>query len=101
MLEQFAVPIVGLLHMFAILAAFFLGRMHERPKSQWEPGGILDFGWEAWRMPFLGVIIASAVVTVVIPLFMRGGFGGGRFGGGGFGGGGFGGGGFGGGGGFF
>lgn len=94
MLDQFAVPIVGLLHMFAILAAFFLGRMHERPKSQWEPGGILDFGWEAWRMPFLGVIIASAVLTVVIPLFARGGSLGGRFGGGGggFGGGGFGGG---------
>lgn len=97
MLQNLAVPVVGLLHMFAILAAFFLGRMHERPKSQWEPGGILDMGWEAWRMPFLGVVIASAVLTVGLPMLARGsmmgrgGFGGGGFGGGGFGGGGFGG----------
>ncbi len=81
MLDSIGIPLIGILHLLAIVGAFFLGRMHERPRKQWEDGGILDFGWAAWRVPFLVIVAASALATVALPLLAGGGggFGNGRY----------------------
>lgn len=88
MVDRLSIPFLGLLHLLAIVGAFFLGRMHERPRAEWEDGGILDFGWAAWKLPFQIIVAASAFATVVLPMLAGGGgLGGGGLGGGGFGGG--------------
>lgn len=97
----------GLLSVIGLVAAYNLGRMKATPKAQWQKGGILDFGWEAWKIPLVVMVALTAVLNVVWPLLKslgmgriftgfgagmyRGGGGGGRMygGGGGYGGGGY------------
>lgn len=68
MLDRLGIPFLGIVHLLAIIGAFYLGRMHERPRAKWEEGGILDFGWEAWRVPFQVIVAASALATMALPL---------------------------------
>lgn len=81
MLGAIGIPLVGLLHLLAIVGAFFLGRMHERPRKDWEDGGLLDFGWAAWKLPFQIIVGASAFLAIALPMLDAGISGGGGLGG--------------------
>lgn len=96
MLQNVYITLTSLLHLLAILAGYQLGRQAELPQAKWPQGGILKFGWKAWRIPLFVIIGVSVFVSVILPILrstgftfggMFGGYGGGGYGGGGYGGG--------------
>lgn len=58
----------SLLIVAAIVSAYQMGRMVERPKNRWPKGGILQFGWGAWKIPLIVIIALTVLVTVLWPI---------------------------------
>lgn len=64
----------GLMTVAAIVAAYQLGRMIATPKDKkelrgpWPPGGILQFGWDAWRIPLIVIIGVTVLFNVLWPI---------------------------------
>lgn len=77
----------GLLTIAAILAAYQLGRMVERPEKAWPKGGMLKFGWAAWKIPLIVIIGVTVLFNVLWPIVkvsgLTRGLGGQHYGGGG------------------
>lgn len=74
---------------FAYFAAFQLGKMNERPKSQWPKAAAgqnpwMVGAWAEWQKVYMGVVALAVLLTLVGPGGMGGfgGFGGGMGGGG-------------------
>lgn len=55
---------IEVLALFGMAAAYFLGKQQATPKNKWPKGGILDGGYDAWRIPLV-VMLAVAVVAVL------------------------------------
>lgn len=77
--------------LFAYFAAFSLGKMTERPKSQWsraKPGQnpFLVGDWVLYQKIYFGVVGVAVLLTLIGGNGMMGGMGGGMFSGGGGGG---------------
>lgn len=69
------VGFAGLLSVVALLAAYQLGRMAERPKDKWQKGGLAKFGWDAWRIPLIVLVALAVLINVLWPLLKTAGFG--------------------------
>jgi hypothetical protein len=70
---------IGVL-LFAYFAAFQLGKMSERPKSQWPKlkagaNPIMSGDWGTWQKLYLGLVALAVLLTLIGPGGM-GGFGG-------------------------
>ena len=85
------VTFTSLLHVLGLFSAWMLGRMYATPKEKWEKGGLLDGGWEKWKIPYIVMMSLSAAIAVVWPLLRNsfrgfsvgfGGYSGGRYSGG-------------------
>ena len=79
-----------MLMLFSYFAAYQLGKMMERPQSQWpkaKPGQnkYMVGDWAAWKPIYMGVVGVAALLTILGSGGMGGMFGG--MGGGGYGGG--------------
>ncbi|APC25761.1 hypothetical protein BST79_gp248 [Only Syngen Nebraska virus 5] len=75
-----------MLMLFSYFAAYQLGKMMERPQSQWpkaKPGQnkYMVGDWAAWKPIYMGVVGVAALLTILGPGGMGGMFGGGMGGG--------------------
>ena len=81
-----SITFVGLIQLLGLLAAYQLGRQTATPEKEWPRGTLLEFGWQAWRMPLWVIVGMAAAITLFLPVFsgglgMFGGMGGGYSGG--------------------
>jgi hypothetical protein len=63
-----SITFVGLLQLLSLAAAYWLGRMTERPKSKWPKGSMFKGGWQAWQVPLIIMVAATAGLTMFLPV---------------------------------
>lgn len=77
--QGLSITFVGALQVIAIIAAYQLGRQTATPEKNWPKGGIMQFGWKAWRIPLFVIVGVAAMVTIFLPMLTGDGSGGGGF----------------------
>lgn len=55
---------VEVVALVGMVAAYFLGKQQGRPRATWPKGGLLDGGYEAWRLPLVITVGVSAFVVL-------------------------------------
>lgn len=66
--QGLSITFVGALQVIAIVAAYQLGRQTATPEKNWPKGGILKFGWKAWRIPLFVIVGVATAVTIFLPM---------------------------------
>lgn len=67
-MQGLAISFVALIQLLALVSAYQLGRQTATPVAKWPTGGILQFGWQAWRLPYWVIVGLAVALTVVLPL---------------------------------
>lgn len=77
--QGLSITFVGALQVIAIVAAYQLGRQTATDPKKWPKGGLMQFGWKAWRIPLFVIVGVAVILTVFMPMLTGDGSGGGGF----------------------
>lgn len=63
-----AISFIAFVQIIGMFSAYQLGRQTATPKAQWPKGGIMEGGWQAWRLPYFIILGLALALTVVLPI---------------------------------